>query len=392
MKLNLDNILAWLLGIGVVLFAFRTTVFNGILVGLVICLLVVFFLLRQSKYWTKETLGSKYVYIPLAVISASIIVSGIYQYTQNGVMDTLITRIAVGFLFFGVYLSARILGEKIFKPFAIAVVVETVSVVVFSLIINYGIHNGGLVSVTDYNTAVALLLFGAIVSIFYKQWVITSVAVVGIFFTGAEEGIIAVAIIFITILIRRDFSKKLLIPICSIIIIAFLGLVPFSYTRTLYAMPIDKASILLTHKHNEQSLQVFKTPSKNTTITEPDTFKSKYDYLLNGRFSIMFKALNNLKPLGSGYVLNPVDNTDSPIYNVPLVILQQVGGLAALAWVFLTIYCLIKTKWRYAFIALIGLGLFDNYVWCQLGVWWFIIVGISTVSNIKSDLIFKSSG
>jgi hypothetical protein len=87
--------------------------------------------------------------------------------------------------------------------------------------------------------------------------------------------------------------------------------------------------------------------------------------------------------------LNPVDSTDFTVYNVPLVIVQQVGILAALAWVFLIIYSLIKSKWKYAFIVVIALGLFDSYMWAQLGIFVVVLLGVASLNEIKTDLIFR---
>jgi hypothetical protein len=387
-----QNILAWVLGIGVVSFAFRNYFYPGILIGLVLCiavLFIMFVLILNDKNRPKNVLGSKLVWIPLLIISLSIIVSGISVYLNNKNASDLFIRIVIAVVFFGVYLACRIFGEKVFRPFAIAVVIETSSVVVNSLILHYGIHNGGLASFTDYNVAIALLLFGAIVSIFYKQWIIVAIASVGIFFTGAEEGIFALAIISLVILIRRDFSKRILLLVGLVVIIVILGITPFSYTRDLYAQPIDKISELITHKHNKQSVEVSVAAPKYIGVSSPNSYNNKLDYILNGRLNMMEKALDNLKPLGSGYVMNPVDPIDNAIYNVPLVIVQQVGVLAGIAWVFVTILCLVKAKWKYVFIALIALSCFDNFIFCQLGAWWFCLVGISTTSMRKSDLIFK---
>jgi len=74
---------------------------------------------------------------------------------------------------------------------------------------------------------------------------------------------------------------------------------------------------------------------------------------------------------------------------VPLIIVDQIGPLAGLAWLWVTIACLVKTKWRYAFIAVIALSLFDHYIWTQAAPYWWVLVGVSTTSTIKSDLIFR---
>jgi hypothetical protein len=380
--------MAWALGIGVASFAFRNVFYQGMSIGFAISLIIILWVLMDKRNWTRETFGSKFVYMPLIIISLSMIVAGFARYIDDRIFADLISRITLALYFFAIYLTSRVLGDKIFKPFAIAVVIESISVVFYSLILNYGIRNGGFASLYDYNPAVGLLLFGGVVSIFYKQWIIVTIALLGIFFTGAEEGILAVAVMFAAILIRRDFSKRILLPIVLIVVVIVLGVYPFNYTKKLYANPIDKATLILTGQHNTEALEVI-TVTQGEQPTSPEYYINTSDYVLNNRVNFLVEGLKNLKPLGSGYVMNPVDVKDKPIYNVPLVIMQQIGLLAALSWIFVTIYCLIKTRWRYAFIALIALGLLDNFVWCQLGVFWWCLVGVTTLSLRKNDFIFK---
>lgn len=382
--------MAWVLGIGVASFAFRNVFYQGMSIGFALSLIIILWVLMDKRNRNKETLGSKFVYIPLIIISLSMIVAGFARYIDDRIFADLIARITLALYFFAIYLTSRVLGDKVFKPFAIAVIIESISVVFYSLILNYGIRNGGFASLYDYNPAVGLLLFGGIISIFYKQWIIVTIALLGIFFTGAEEGIVGVAIVFAAILIRRDFSRKILLPIILIIVVITLGVYPFNYTKKLYANPIDKTTLVLTGQHNKEAAGIITKTQGEQTIN-PESYINKYDYVLNNRVNFLVDGLKNLKPLGSGYVMNPVDEKDKPIYNVPLVIMQQVGLLAALAWVFVTIYCLIKTRWRYAFIALIALGLLDNFVFCQLGVFWWCLVGVATVSLRKNDFMFKDN-
>jgi hypothetical protein len=386
-----QNILAWALGIGIVSFAFRNYFYQGIMIGLSLCvvvLFIIFVIVFNDKSRPKNVLGSKLVWIPLLVISLSIVVSGFARYLVDKNTVTLLDRATIAVVFFGVYLACRMFGEKVLKPFAIAVVIETASLILYSLIL-YRVHNGGFVSVHDYNMAVGLLLIGGIVSVWKKQYLIVTIALIGIFLTGAEEGILATAIIFLAIIIRRDFSKKILFPIGAVVIVVLLGLVPFNYTRTIYATTIDKTSELFTGKHAEQSVIVAEDKKNHTDIFVPSQYNTLLDFALNGRLAFDKIAIQKWNWLGSGYVMNPVDLTDYPIYNVPMVIAEQIGILGALAWLFVTFFCLVKTKWKYAFIAVLALGLLDNFMWCEWGVVWFCLVGVSTISTRKSDLMFK---
>jgi len=384
-----ENILSWVFGIGIVSFAFRNYFYSGIMIGLVLCIAVLFIttiLIINDKDRPKNILGSKWVWVPLLIICLSIVTAGIANFTTS---RALFTDVIIAASFFGTYLICRILGDKVFKPFSIAVVIEAASVVLYSLVLHYGIHNGGWASYRDYNVADALMVIGAIVSVGKKQWWIVTITLIGVFFTGAEEGLLALAIILVVVFIRRDVSWRLALSVGIVAVIAVLGLKPFNYTTDLYAMPIDQVTELVSHHHNPQAAAFAKIESNDTGLSAPDLHPSTIDYISNSRWQMALTAFRNWNWLGSGYVMNPVDSVNNAIYNVPLVVAQQVGVWAALAWLFVVFFCLIKTKWKYAFVALLAFALMDNLIFCQLGLWMFALAGVSTVSVIKSDLMFK---
>ena len=116
---------------------------------------------------------------------------------------------------------------------------------------------------------------------------------------------------------------------------------------------------------------------------------------LGYRFQVIENAMSNIKTLGEGYNITVFSRPPPIVHNVPLVLIQQLGYpgiLAAMAWLWVSIWCLVKTKWKYVWILILALSLFDHYIFTQLGHLWPIIVGVSTaptLSNIKSDLLFR---
>ena len=111
------------------------------------------------------------------------------------------------------------------------------------------------------------------------------------------------------------------------------------------------------------------------------------------RLEVIKDAMTHIKPLGEGY--NLTDFSRSPnVHNVPLVLVQQLGYpgiLAGLAWLWVSVWCLVKTRWKYAFICIFALSFWDHYVFTQLAPVWWVLVGVSTApasDNIKSDLLF----
>jgi hypothetical protein len=76
------------------------------------------------------------------------------------------------------------------------------------------------------------------------------------------------------------------------------------------------------------------------------------------------------------------------------VLVQQLGWpgvLAGMAWLWVSIWCLVKTKWKYLFALIFALSVFDHFIWTQLNSIWWLAVGVSTApANIKSDLLFRN--
>ncbi len=387
MRINLkdfkkDDVMAWIFGLGIILSAFDYTYMQ---IGFAINIVIILNIFNDKKYRSRLSLGSRWVYIPLIIISLSIIIAGLIRFLDDSKLMYFISNIILALYFFSAYLIARLLGKEIFRPFAAIIIIETIATIVINSFINYGYPLGGLVS--NYNIATAILVLGTILYSFRGQWIISFIAVVGLFFNGAEEGILAIGIMFIAMIIRRDLSKKVLIPIGLVIIITLLGLYPFGYTKMLYAAPIDKVSVVVFDKHDIEAEGWLET--QHPELTDENIFGDDLNYILHYRVEFLTEGLKNLKPMGTGYILIPIDKVDHPIYNIPLVIVQQVGILAAIAWLVVMIYCLIKSKWKYALIMVIGLGIFDNFLFCQLGALWWVIIGVITNTPIKSDLIFR---
>jgi len=110
------------------------------------------------------------------------------------------------------------------------------------------------------------------------------------------------------------------------------------------------------------------------------------------RVEVIKQEMRELQPLGDGYMLT--EFKPNTVHNVPLVIVQQLGWpgiLAALAWLWVGLWCLIKTRWKYAWITILALSVFDHYIWTQLAPWWWAVVGASAIVKIENDYIFRGS-
>lgn len=363
---------AWLIGTGFMLFAVHNPnqpLLNYAFlpwIGLLISVMGLMFLITENR--KNLDFGSKKIWIPLVVIVASMGISGIWQMAESGLdPKEAFAPLLFGVYLFGGYLAGRILGRDLFAPFAVAVIIEAVSCVVYGLI-NPGHHTGGIIGPMNYDMAAGFLIFGTLVSALRHQWWLTSVALIGLFFTGAPEAMLGVGILFIVILIRRDFNKKILLPI-GLTAVILAGWFATGYGGQLYAYAKWAAVTVFTEAEHPVTASVKEAP-------------------IAGRIRLMQESLEDIKPFGHGYYIT--EFTNETVHNIPLLINWQVGILAAIAWLWVTLFCLVKTKWKYVFTAVLVLGLFDHYLWTQVAPWWWGMVGVATVDTGK-DLIFKAS-
>ncbi len=252
---------------------------------------------------------------------------------------------------------------------AVGAVIASLGVLLYA-ILRPGVISGGFVFEGNYDIVVGYVLLGAALSIHKWQWVLAGLALVAILLTGSPEGLFALGVLGVVVLARRDWGRRLVIVATPVLIIIVLGLVS-GYGQTLYSYAGKVAGGETASPYGERG-----TPVK------------AIDY----RIQVAVDAMENIKPLGEGYNLTDFSRLLN-VHNVPLVIVQQLGWpgiLAGLAWLWVSIWCLVKTKWKYAWILIMSLAIWDHYLWTQIAPWWWTIVGVTTATNnFSTDLIFR---
>jgi len=368
-----DKLLAWLFGCGMVFFAihnqhqpFIKYIFLPQLGMLIVVIMVIVLVVFQRQ---RFSLGEKKVWAPLALLSACIAISSFVQYFQGLTeLNVAFGAVVIGCVWFGVYLMGRRFGSEIFVPFAWASVIGTIGMVWWTMA-RAGLPSGGIISPTNYDIAAGLIAFGALVGVWKQRWWLVSIALIGVLLTGAEEGLLIIFIVFIAIIWRRDWSRKLLLPagvMVSVLLILFVSQRLFP----LYHLLFFRLDALFGWG------VVSSTPSP--LIGED---------LMTSRFIVIVEAMKQWNWFGYGYTLT--DFTYWTVHNVPLVIVQQIGPVAALLWLGITIYCAVRFRWKYIWCALFGMCIFDHYIWTQVAPWWWALVGVVSVSNTKKDMMFK---
>jgi len=276
----------------------------------------------------------------------------------------------MGLVLFSLYLTGRVLGKAVFLPLAIGAVIASLGIIIHAILYP-GIITGGFVFERNYDVVVGYVLLGAALFIHKWQWVLVGLALVAILLTGSPEGLFAIGVMGVVVLARRDWGKKLLAILAPVLVMLIIGLV-LGYGQTLYSY----------------TGKIARGETATPYITEESATLKTVEY----RIQVAVDAMTHIKPLGEGY--NLTDFSRSPnVHNVPLVLIQQLGYpgiLAAMAWLWVSVWCLVKTRWKYVWVLLLALSVFDHFIWSQLAPLWPLMIGVTTApDNIKSDWIFK---
>lgn len=343
--------------------------------GAAIWIIVSLSILRD--HWKQIDWGGKKMVAPLLIIVASMSLSGFIN--GEGFGDRL-APMFMGVSMFALYGVARYLvligqDEDVKTPIIIMVLVQALSGIIMGIVFP-GNADGGLI--TNYCAAVGFMILGGLLIPRKWLWRALIPILMAIFLLGALEGLFIIAILAIAMLVRRDWSKKLIIPVSILLVVVGL------WTAT--------GNMGETFNHAARNFGAIKSiVGRTEEQDENGGFWGTLNIALSGRLEYVVTCVTDIKVLGHGYDVTPlwVEATDlHPVHNTPLIILDQIGPLAALAWLWVTFFCLIKTKWKYIWVAILAASVFDYYVWTQFAPYWWLFIGLSTMET-KSDLIFR---
>lgn len=328
-------------------------------------------------------LGDRKVWIPLLVIVAAVGLSGV---TADSFKDGIARPFAGGALF-SLYITARVLGRELFVPLAVGAAIACAGVIAHAIVFP-GYLTGGYVFEYNYDVVVGYVLLGAALFVHRWQWVLVSLALVAIFLTGSPEGIFAVGVVGLFLLIRRDWSKRLLLALVPVAVVAVIWF-SVGWGQDLYSYAVDVGRNTPAVPETTGNYPVI-----GANVEEGDLMIYPVDPeqgAVSQRLSVIKDTLLDIKPLGEGYNLTGFGEQEN-VHNVPLVLVQQLGWpgvLAGLAWLWVSVFCLIRTRWKYVWVCLIALCVFDHFVWTQLCCLWWPVVGASGAGAVDSDKLFS---
>jgi hypothetical protein len=330
------------------------------------------FLLYNWEKIKREGFGDKRIWIPLLVIVGAIGLSGI---VINGSVQDKVAPLGMGVALFALYLAARVLGKELFYPLVIGTAIGSLGIVLYQAI-HPGAVAGGFVFEQNFDIATGYILLGAALFVHRWRWILASLAVVALLVSGAPEAVFALGVVGIFGLVRRDWSKRIVPMVVVLGIFLVVGL----------------ATGLLQGAYSYVQDSITRTPTAHYTSPEGE---ERLVSPLDVRWLVIRDAMTDIRSLGIGYGITNFRPTT--VHNVPLIIIQQLGWpgvLAAIAWLWTTIWCLRKTRWKYAWVAVIALSIFDHYLWTQLAPVWWILIGVSITGSTlgkeeESDLVFR---
>lgn len=316
------------------------------------------FLLWRWEQVGAAGLGDKRVYIPIFVIAIAIAISGI---AIDGGLGDKVAPMGVAVTLVALYLVARVLGGDLFIPLAVGAAVGSAGILIYQLIY-FGGTTGGYLFGDNYDIATGYILLGTALLIRHRQLQrgLAVLALVALFLSGSAEAIFAIAVMGVVFVIRGEWRKHctLFIPL----LVVMLAVLATDWGRDLHSITIG--GVL-----------------GDTSIVCRTTDLGVEQTVVANRWWLITDAMRNLRPLGEGYILTEFQRVNM-VHNVPIVIVQQLGYagiLAALAWWWVTLYCTIKTRWKYAWMLVLALSVFDHYIWTQLAPVWPAMVGALTM-------------
>jgi hypothetical protein len=97
--------------------------------------------------------------------------------------------------------------------------------------------------------------------------------------------------------------------------------------------------------------------------------------------------LSPIKPFGYG--INLTHFYYGIPHNIFLIIIEQVGILALIAWLVIAYQGIRNKKWRYVWVGFLLLGLADHFIWSQGAVWFWCLCGLTFMKE-KTNAINES--
>lgn len=384
------TVIPWLIGIGLILFGLHsswllfkvngTAIFYPPWLGIICILAAINWSVRAEVI--KFDWRPLWVTIPIVIIAITLLARITIERTTESMAE-------FGFIlsFIMIYLIARQYGKVILYPIVWFALIEAVSILAYVLLVGSwhtdDMTTGGLVSATNYDLAIGIMAIGLGASLFVIQTrrnlLLYGIAlIVAMFLTGSPETIVVLGILATWLII---FHRRQLLNIVQ---------ANTSIIKTIAAVLIVACIAWIMVGGMSNTVGRIEHVLTNTA----DASSGEYPDYGEGRFPAYKRALTTIEPFGHGFDLHHyvVDGNGKPLetyndpakagviaHNVPLVIVEQIGPLAAIAWIVTSIYCFIisSKRMRIMWVIVGALCIFDHFLWTTIAPFWWLLVGLT---------------
>jgi hypothetical protein len=376
-RISWQTVCSWSIGLGMIFFVWHNTSqpFIDIIfiphLGMMMIFAGIVFTMIKTPFSVLFARRDKWLDPVLIILCTCIIASGIQGYIESRLTLTeMYSAIAIGLMLIGCYYTCRYLGDSVFKPMAVAVIVESISIVVYGATHGWK-PNGGLLSFTNYDIAIGLLFFGLLTTNEkWQKWLVPFV-VLGVYFSGAAEGLFVAVVLGLVwfaknyVFTSRVITRRDWITIGATAAI-FAVIVPFTY-EPIWSRNLGERVVAL--------IQAFGSSNPDPLLD----FATGYRWMGNWHLTMPIKLFGYGININHFYVGIP--------HNIVLIIIEQCGFIALVAWFTIWLILIKKFSWHYrwAWIGMLLMGVFDHFIWTEACIWFWCLAG-ATVAQYTQEV------
>lgn len=194
------------------------------------------------------------------------------------------------------------------------------------------------------------------------------VPMLGVFFAGDHWTWIGLAVVAIAMVVSRDFhfSRLWAASAVGLVVVAALVGLKLGYTEPLYGF------------------------GQSSNLDNPESTYSTLGY----RLPMVEKVFANTSLLGHGAQLDTtnegLNRYGGLVHNVPMMIWDDLGPLAALAWLFLMVRAVVRSQeYRYILVFVLVTSMFSYWFWWPLGLGMFSMLLLGLAEGPVTETIVK---
>ena len=222
---------------------------------------------------------------------------------------------------------------------------------------------------TNSNPAGGFLVLGSIYLLTTRFWWLSVVTMTGLAFTGSRGATLSLVIALVLLVATKQVPWRAVLSVC--LAVALLTWPVWGLLHTNYRLPDPVSELEVSVLHLEAGMALPPLPTREEVLSVIEQLPGKLGHDIKHRWNVQ-QAIN-FAPRGY------LPDITHP-HNVALRIANDLGILAALAWVAITVYALWRrpgrgttTWWLLVTVALLGIMDYYMYAGTLAGFWWLLV-------------------